>query len=91
MGKTEFIKAVAEKADVTQIEAKKLIEAVLETITQSLEQGEEVQFVGFGSFKLAERAARTGRNPQTGEEMQIPASKFVTFKSGNLLKSRVNK
>ena len=74
MGKTEFIKAVAEKADVTQIEAKKLIEAVLETITQSLEQGEEVQFVGFGSFKLAERAARTGRNPNTGEAMEIPAS-----------------
>lgn len=91
MGKIEFIKAVAEKADVTQIEAKKLIEAVLETITQSLEQGEEVQFVGFGSFKLAERAARTGRNPNTGETMEIPASKFVTFKSGNLLKSRVNK
>lgn len=91
MGKTEFIKAVAEKADVTQIEAKKLIEAVLETITQSLEQGEEVQFVGFGSFKLAERAARTGRNPNTGEAMEIPASKFVTFKSGNILKTRINK
>ena len=91
MGKTEFIKAVAEKADVTQVEAKKVIEAMLDTIAESLERGEEVQFVGFGSFKLAERAARTGRNPQTGENMEIPASKFVTFKSGNLLKNRVNK
>ena len=91
MGKTEFIKAVAEKADVTQVEAKKVIEAMLDTIAESLERGEEVQFVGFGSFKLAERAARTGRNPQTGEDIEIPASKFVTFKSGNLLKNRVNK
>lgn len=91
MGKTEFIKAVAEKADVTQVEAKKVIEAMLDTIGDTLERGEEVQFVGFGSFKLAERAARIGRNPQTGEEMEIPASKFVTFKSGNVLKSRVNK
>ena len=91
MGQTEFIKAVAEKADITQVEAKKVIEAMLDTIAETLERGEEVQFVGFGSFKLAERAARTGRNPQTGENMEIPASKFVTFKSGNLLKNRVNK
>ncbi len=91
MGKIEFIKAVADKAEVSQVEARKVVDAVLETITQSLEQGDEVQFVGFGSFKLAERAARIGRNPQTGEEMEIPASKFVTFKSGNVLKSRVNK
>lgn len=91
MGKPEFIKAVAEMADVSQVEAKKVIDAALEVITQSLEQGEAVQFVGFGSFRLAERTARTGRNPQTGEALEVPASKFVTFRTGNVLKERINK
>jgi len=87
MNKTEFVRAVAEKAGVTKKEAAKVVDAVLAVIEETLKKGEEIRFVGFGSFKVITRKERKGRNPQTGEEIVIPAAKVVKFYSGAKLRN----
>lgn len=89
MNKTELIKNVAQNAEISQKEATVVVQAVVESITNTLAAGEKVQLIGFGTFEVRERAARTGRNPQTGEEMQIAASKVPAFKAGKELKEAV--
>ncbi|MDM5155909.1 HU family DNA-binding protein [Bacillus sp. DX1.1] len=89
MNKTELIKNVAQTAEISQKEATVVVQSVLESITNTLTTGEKVQLIGFGTFEVRERAARTGRNPQTGEEMQIAASKVPAFKAGKELKEAV--
>ncbi len=90
MNKTELVSSVAEKADITKKDAEKVIASVLETIEGALAAGDKVQLVGFGTFEVRERAARTGRNPKTGEEIQIDATKVPAFKAGKALKDAVN-
>ncbi|WP_142335171.1 HU family DNA-binding protein, partial [Bacillus toyonensis] len=87
--KTELIKNVAQNAEISQKEATVVVQTVVESITNALAAGEKVQLIGFGTFEVRERAARTGRNPQTGEEMQIAASKVPAFKAGKELKEAV--
>lgn len=82
MNKAELIEAIASKADLTKADAKKALDAFIDTTSDSLKKGDRVALVGFGSFSVAKRAARTGRNPKTGQEMQIPAKKVVKFKPG---------
>ncbi|PFU92946.1 DNA-binding protein [Bacillus anthracis] len=89
MNKTELVKSVAEKVELSQKEADVATQAVLDTITNALANGEKVQLIGFGTFEVRERAARTGRNPQTGAEMQIAAAKVPAFKAGKELKEAV--
>ncbi|CAH0307873.1 HU family DNA-binding protein [Priestia megaterium] len=89
MKKAEFIEAVASKSELTKQDAKKAVDTLFETITTTLAKGEKVQLVGFGTFEVRERAERTGRNPQTGEEMTIPATKVPGFKVGKELKEAV--
>ncbi|MED4256571.1 bacterial nucleoid protein Hbs [Priestia megaterium] len=89
MKKAEFVEAVASKSELTKQEAKKAVDALFETISTTLAKGEKVQLVGFGTFEVRERAERTGRNPQTGEEMTIPATKVPGFKVGKELKEAV--
>ena len=89
MNKTELIKNVAQNAEISQKEATVVVQTVVESITNTLAAGEKVQLIGFGTFEVHERAARTGRNPQTGEEMQIAASKVPAFKAGKELKEAV--
>ncbi|AET65824.1 MULTISPECIES: HU family DNA-binding protein [Desulfosporosinus] len=91
MNKAELVSAVAEKADMSKKDAEKAVKAVFEVIEESLAQSEKVQLVGFGTFEVKERAARTGRNPQTKEEIQIPAAKVPGFKAGKALKDAVQK
>jgi DNA-binding protein HU-beta len=90
MTKMELIAKVAEKAEITKAAAEKAVNATLSTITDALCEGDKVAFVGFGTFEVHERAARTGRNPQTGAEMIIPACKVPSFKAGKALKAAVN-
>ncbi|MGV7003011.1 HU family DNA-binding protein [Priestia megaterium] len=89
MNKIELISAIATKADLTQKDATKAVNVVFETIAAKLAKEEKIQLIGFGTFEVRERAARTGRNPQTGETMQIPASKIASFKAGKELKQAV--
>lgn len=89
MNKTELIKQVAQETNLTQKDATASVQAVLDQITQALAKGDSVQFIGFGTFEVRERSARTGRNPQTGEEMFIPGGKTPTFKAGKSLKEAV--
>lgn len=89
MNKTELTKMVAEKAELTQKDAAAATQSVLDAITNALANEEKVQILGFGTFEVRERSARTGRNPQTGEEMQIAASKVPAFKAGKELKTAV--
>jgi len=89
MNKMELISAVATKADLTQKDATKAVNVVFETIAAELAKEEKIQLIGFGTFEVRERAERTGRNPQTGEIMQIPASKIASFKAGKELKQAV--
>ncbi len=91
MNKLELVSAVAEQANLTKKDAEAAIKAMLGTIEDSLKKGEKVQLVGFGTFEVRERAARTGRNPQTGAEMKIAAAKVPTFKAGKALKELINK
>lgn len=91
MNKTELVSQVAEKAEVTKKEAEKVIGAVFASIEEALEKGHKVQLVGFGTFEVRERAARTGRNPKTGEEITIAAAKVPAFKPGKALRDAVNK
>ncbi|SEB23380.1 HU family DNA-binding protein [Bacillus nitratireducens] len=89
MNKTELTKMVAVKAELTQKDAAAATQAVLDAITNALANEEKVQILGFGTFEVRERSARTGRNPQTGEAMQIAASKVPAFKAGKELKVAV--
>ncbi|CAM3058165.1 HU family DNA-binding protein [Filibacter tadaridae] len=89
MNKTELINSVAESAELTKKDATKAVEAVFETIQSTLAEGEKVQLIGFGNFEVRERAARKGRNPQSGEEIDIAASKVPAFKAGKALKDAV--
>lgn len=89
MNKTELINAVAEKTDLSKKDATGAVDAVFDIITGSLEKQEKVQLIGFGNFEVRERAARKGRNPQTGEEIEIPASNVPAFKPGKALKDAV--
>ena len=89
MNKMELISTVATKANSTQKDATKAVNVVFETIVSELAKGEKIQLIGFGTFEVRERAERTGRNPKTGEAMQIPASKVASFKAGKELKQAV--
>ena len=89
MNKTELVKAVSTQAELTQKDAAKVIDALLETISNTLAKEEKIQLVGFGTFEVRDRAARKGRNPQTGEEIDIAASKVPAFKPGKELKEAV--
>ena len=91
MNKAELIAAVAENAELTKKDAEKAVKAFIEVVTDELKKGEKVQVVGFGTFEVAERAAREGRNPQTGASMTIAASKAPKFKAGKALKDMLNK
>lgn len=90
MNKAELIEAIASKADLTKADAKKALDAFIDTTSGALKKGDRVALVGFGSFSVAKRAARTGRNPKTGVEMQIPAKKVVKFKPGAELSKKVD-
>ncbi|WP_377520435.1 HU family DNA-binding protein [Priestia megaterium] len=89
MNKTELVDAVATKSELTKQDSKKAVDALFETISNTLAKEEKIQLVGFGTFEIRERSERTGRNPQTGEEMTIPASKAPAFKPGKELKEAV--
>lgn len=91
MNKTELISAVAEKAEMTKKDAEKAVNAILSSVEDALAQGDKVQLVGFGTFEVRERAARKGRNPQTGKEILISATKVPAFKPGKALKEAVIK
>ena len=90
MNKTELTDAVADATDLTKADAARAVDAVLGTITQTLAGGDQVGIVGFGTFLVRDRAARVGRNPQTGAEIQIAAAKVPAFKPGKALKDAVN-
>jgi DNA-binding protein HU-beta len=90
MNKTELIDAVAESADLSKADAARAVDAVISTVTEALKKGDQVTVIGFGTFEVRERAARTGRNPQTGETIQIKASRAPAFKAGKALKDAVN-
>ena len=91
MKKVELVEAVAKKAGLTKADAGRAVDATIEAITKALAKGDKVPLVGFGTFGVSKRAARTGRNPQTGAEVKIPARNAVTFKAGSALKEAVNK
>ena len=91
MNKAELIAAVAAKTGDTKKTAEEAVNAFVEVVTNALKEGDKVQLVGFGSFEVRKRAARKGRNPQTKEEIKIPASKAPVFKAGKALKDLVNK
>ncbi|QTL52764.1 HU family DNA-binding protein [Priestia aryabhattai] len=86
MKKADLIDTVATKSELTKQDTKKAVDALFETISNTLANEEKIQLIGFGTFEVRERAARTGRNPQNGEEMTIPASKVPAFKPGKELK-----
>ncbi|MBT9259421.1 MAG: HU family DNA-binding protein [Clostridiales bacterium] len=86
MNKQELVRAVAEKAGLTHKDSEKAINALVESIQEALRKGEKVSLVGFGTFEVRERKARTGRNPQTGATIHIPASKVPAFRAGKGLK-----
>jgi DNA-binding protein HU-beta len=90
MTKSELIDAIANKAGLSKADASKALAATLESISDALKAGEKVALIGFGTFSVSPRAARTGKNPQTGEAIAIPASKAAKFKAGQKLKDAVN-
>lgn len=90
MNKAELIDAVASSADLPKASAAKAVDAFLDTVADTLKKGEQVTLVGFGTFEVRARAARTGRNPQTGETINIKASNAPAFKAGKALKDAVN-
>jgi DNA-binding protein HU-beta len=91
LNKTELVSSVAEKAEITKKEAEKVVGAVFASVEEALAKGDKVQLVGFGTFEVKQRAARIGRNPKTGEEINIPATKVPSFKPGKSLKENVGK
>ena len=90
MNKTELIAAIAEKTELSKKDAEKALKAFTDVVAEQLKNGDKVQLVGFGTFEVAKRAARTGKNPQTGKAIKIPASKAPKFKAGKALKDAVN-
>ena len=90
MNKTDLIDNVAESADLSKADAARAVDAVIASITKALKSGDSVTIVGFGTFQVRERAARTGRNPKTGDAIKIEASKNPAFKAGKALKDAVN-
>ena len=90
MNKAQLIDAMAEKAGLTKADTKKALDAFITSTGSALKQGDRVALVGFGSFSVSKRNARTGRNPQTGKEIQIPAKNVVKFKAGSELSGGVN-
>ena len=90
MNKADLISAVAAESGLSKADAKKAVEGVVSAVSNALKSGDKVSLVGFGTFEVAERAAREGRNPQTGETMTIAASKNPKFKAGKALKDMVN-
>ena len=90
MNRTEFVAAVAENAEISKKDAEKAVKAFIDVVADELKKGEKVQLVGFGTFEVSTRAAREGRNPQTGEMMKIAACKAPKFKAGKALKDAVN-
>ncbi len=89
MNKAELISAVAEKSGLTKKDATAVLTAIIDTVEETLKKGDSVQIMGFGTFEVRQRAARKGRNPQTGEEIEIKASKTPAFKPGKQLKDAV--
>ncbi len=90
MNKTELVAAIAEKTELSKKDAEKALKAFTDVVADELKKGEKIQLVGFGTFEVAERPAREGRNPKTGESMKIAASKAPKFKAGKALKDIVN-
>lgn len=91
MNKTELIEAISKDAEITKVAAKKALESFLDQVTTTLKKGDKVSLVGFGSWSVSKRAAREGRNPQTGATIKIAAKNVVKFKAGAELDSSVNK
>lgn len=89
MNKSDLISQVVETTELSKKDATKAVDAVFEAISTALQNGDKVQLVGFGNFEVRERSARKGRNPQTGEEIEIPASKIPAFKPGKALKDGI--
>ncbi|MBV7433513.1 HU family DNA-binding protein [Cardiobacteriaceae bacterium TAE3-ERU3] len=90
MNKTELVEAIAAAAGITKAEANKALDAFIDNVTETLKKGDKVTLIGFGTFETRERSARTGRNPQTGAEIQIAASTTPAFKAGKKLKDALN-
>lgn len=90
MNKTELVAAIAEKAEISKKDSEKALKAFIDVVSDQLKKGDKVQLVGFGTFEVSERAAREGRNPQTGKTMKIEACKAPKFKAGKALKDAVN-
>ncbi|MBR5128082.1 MAG: HU family DNA-binding protein [Roseburia sp.] len=90
MNKAELVAAMAEKAELSKKDAEAALAAFTNIVAEELKKGEKIQLVGFGTFEVSERAERTGRNPQSGAEMVIPASKAPKFKAGKALKDMIN-
>ena len=90
MKKVELVEAVATSAGLTKADANRAIDATFDAITKALKKGEKITLIGFGTFGVSRRQARTGRNPQTGAQVKIPARNAVTFKAGTQLKNKVN-
>ena len=90
MKKSDFIKCVAEKTGMSQAACGECLDAMIECVTEALKKGDSVSLIGFGTFSVKERAARQGRNPRTGETIQIKAAKVPSFKAGKALKDAVN-
>ena len=90
MNKTELVAAMAEQTNLSKKDAEAALKAYVDVVSEELKKGEKVQLVGFGTFEVSERAAREGRNPQTGETMEIKASKTPKFKAGKALKDMMN-
>ncbi|MBU8908102.1 HU family DNA-binding protein [Desertibacillus haloalkaliphilus] len=89
MNKTDLVQSVSEQAELSKADAGRAVDAVFESITNALKKGDNTQLIGFGTFEVRERSARKGRNPQTGEEIDIPASNVPAFKAGKQLKDAV--
>ena len=90
MNKAELIEAMADAADISKAAASRALDGMVDAITAAMKEGDQVSLIGFGTFSVKERAARQGRNPQTGEAIQIKASKIPSFKAGKALKDAVN-
>lgn len=90
MNRVELVAAIAEKTELSKKDAEKALKAFTDVVAEELKKGEKIQLVGFGTFEVSERAAREGRNPQTGETMKIAASKAPKFKAGKALKDALN-
>lgn len=90
MNKAELVTAISERTELSKKDSEKALKAFIDVVTEELKKGEKIQLVGFGTFEVSERAAREGRNPQTGDPMKIDASRAPKFKAGKALKDMVN-